>query len=272
MEFCPYYSLSTATQSHTCYGSRLNAPLIASGWDTIFSVIRGNNSLPGDMRELLILRVAVLNEAAYEWIQHEPVGRSAGLTQDQLLAIRFTPAFATNSNLTEPLLAAMLFADYLTKTVRVPQDVFDELAKHLTDQQIVEATATAGAYNFGSRLLVALDVDGKMDAAIPVPSVSSGGFRGSSRRAGSQTFLRLSTSHGPPAAVPFDTVFAMRLMYTLDENGNRVYTLKKVIDSGKITKSAHAARLSPDDKFSRHRVTIKKRFGVLLTQLPSKPM
>ncbi|ESK96681.1 carboxymuconolactone decarboxylase [Moniliophthora roreri MCA 2997] len=169
MEFCPYYSLSTATQSHTCYGSRLNAPLIASGWDTIFSVIRGNNSLPGDMRELLILRVAVLNEAAYEWIQHEPVGRSAGLTQDQLLAIRFTPAFATNSNLTEPLLAAMLFADYLTKTVRVPQDVFDELAKHLTDQQIVEATATAGAYNFGSRLLVALDVDGKMDAAIPVP-------------------------------------------------------------------------------------------------------
>lgn len=32
------------------------------------------------------------------------------------------------------------------------------------------------------------------------------------------------------------------------------------------------ARFSPDDKFSRHRVTIKKRYGVLLTQLPARPM
>ncbi|KAH0837831.1 Nop10p-domain-containing protein [Lanmaoa asiatica] len=76
----------------------------------------------------------------------------------------------------------------------------------------------------------------------------------------------------------------MHLMYTLDDNGNRVYTLKvcvsivrfesypfmtlqKMVDEGRITKSAH-----PDDKFSRHRVTIKKRYGVLPTQLPSKPL
>ena len=105
----------------------------------------------------------------------------------------------------------------------------------------------------------------------------------------------------------------MHLMYTLDENGNRVYTLKvchyvysfitifpqkayipfssqKITDAGKITKSAHpgshfslvwrlvfyvhfaAARFSPVDKFSRHRVTIKKRYGILPTQLPSKPL
>ena len=35
---------------------------------------------------------------------------------------------------------------------------------------------------------------------------------------------------------------------------------------GKVTKSAHPARFSPDDKFSRHRVTLKKRFGLLLSQ------
>ncbi|KAF5332808.1 hypothetical protein D9611_005255 [Ephemerocybe angulata] len=64
----------------------------------------------------------------------------------------------------------------------------------------------------------------------------------------------------------------MHLMYTLDANGSRIYTLKKTTDDGKIAKSAHPARFSPDDKFSRHRVTIKKRYGVLLTQLPSKPM
>ncbi|EJU02781.1 Nop10 family nucleolar RNA-binding protein [Dacryopinax primogenitus] len=64
----------------------------------------------------------------------------------------------------------------------------------------------------------------------------------------------------------------MHLMYTLDENGNRIYTLKKITAVGKVTKSAHPARFSPDDKFSRHRVTIKKRCGVLLTQLPAKPL
>ncbi|KAI6015644.1 Nop10p-domain-containing protein [Pisolithus marmoratus] len=51
-----------------------------------------------------------------------------------------------------------------------------------------------------------------------------------------------------------------------------VYTLKKLTDKGSITKSAHPARFSPDDKYSRHRVTIKKRYGVLPTQLPCKPM
>nr|XP_018262530.1 H/ACA ribonucleoprotein complex subunit 3 [Kwoniella dejecticola CBS 10117]OBR84688.1 H/ACA ribonucleoprotein complex subunit 3 [Kwoniella dejecticola CBS 10117] len=64
----------------------------------------------------------------------------------------------------------------------------------------------------------------------------------------------------------------MHLMYTLDERGNRIYTLKKITSAGKPTKSAHPARFSPDDKFSRHRVTIKKRFGILPTQLPSKPL
>ncbi|KAJ5109344.1 H/ACA ribonucleoprotein complex subunit [Penicillium angulare] len=57
----------------------------------------------------------------------------------------------------------------------------------------------------------------------------------------------------------------MHLMYTLGADGKRVYTLKKVVD-GKVSKSAHPARFSPDDKYSRHRVTLKKRYGLLLTQ------
>ncbi|KAK6354533.1 snoRNP complex protein [Orbilia brochopaga] len=57
----------------------------------------------------------------------------------------------------------------------------------------------------------------------------------------------------------------MHLMYTLDSDGKRLYTLKKVAH-GEVTKSAHPARFSPDDKYSRHRVTLKKRFGMLLTQ------
>lgn len=57
----------------------------------------------------------------------------------------------------------------------------------------------------------------------------------------------------------------MHLMYTLDAQGNRLYTLKKVAQ-GQVTKSAHPARFSPDDKWSRQRVTLKRRFELLLTQ------
>ncbi|KAL4617696.1 H/ACA ribonucleoprotein complex subunit 3, partial [Arapaima gigas] len=45
-------------------------------------------------------------------------------------------------------------------------------------------------------------------------------------------------------------------------------SLQKCDPSGRPTTSAHPARFSPDDKFSRHRVTVKKRFGLLLTQQP----
>lgn len=83
----------------------------------------------------------------------------------------------------------------------------------------------------------------------------------------------------------------MHLMYTLSPSGERIYTLKKV-NHGEVTKSAHPARFSPDDKYSRyvscslnnplekerksndspnrHRVLLKKRYNLLLTQQKSK--
>ena len=43
---------------------------------------------------------------------------------------------------------------------------------------------------------------------------------------------------------------------------------QKLDPMGQQTCSAHPARFSPDDKYSRHRITIKKRFKVLMTQQP----
>ena len=58
----------------------------------------------------------------------------------------------------------------------------------------------------------------------------------------------------------------MHLMYYLNAEGNRVYSLKKATPEGNPTISAHPARFSPDDKFSRHRIACKKRFNLLPTQ------
>ncbi|NXP27945.1 NOP10 protein, partial [Scytalopus superciliaris] len=56
------------------------------------------------------------------------------------------------------------------------------------------------------------------------------------------------------------------------ERGERIYTLKKVSPGGLPTFSAHPARFSPDDKFSRHRLALKRRFGVLPTQRGRTPL
>lgn len=42
--------------------------------------------------------------------------------------------------------------------------------------------------------------------------------------------------------------------------------LQKLDPRGNPTLSAHPARFSPDDKFSRERITLKKRFNLLPTQ------
>ncbi|XP_074645578.1 H/ACA ribonucleoprotein complex subunit 3-like [Tubulanus polymorphus] len=64
----------------------------------------------------------------------------------------------------------------------------------------------------------------------------------------------------------------MFLMYHLNEDGDRVYTFKKKVakqnGEEEPTASAHPARFSPDDKFSRQRIIVKKRCGILLTQQP----
>ncbi|XP_024403961.1 H/ACA ribonucleoprotein complex subunit 3-like protein [Physcomitrium patens] len=60
----------------------------------------------------------------------------------------------------------------------------------------------------------------------------------------------------------------MYLMCYTNENGDKVYTLKKETPVGEATHSAHPARFSPDDKFSKHRIICKKRFNLLPTQQP----
>ncbi|KAF8394260.1 hypothetical protein HHK36_020467 [Tetracentron sinense] len=76
----------------------------------------------------------------------------------------------------------------------------------------------------------------------------------------------------------------MYLQFYINENGDKVYTTKKESPLGLATQSAHpgilhclpsyspfpptAARFSPDDKYSRQRVLLKKRFGLLPTQQP----
>ena len=70
--------------------------------------------------------------------------------------------------MSDALRVAMIYTDWMTRNIQVPQNVFDSLKALFDDKQVVEVTFTAAAYNMVSRTLVALDVGDQ--ANVPVPS------------------------------------------------------------------------------------------------------
>jgi 4-carboxymuconolactone decarboxylase len=135
----------------------LHSPPVAEGWNALLGALRSATTLPADLRELIILRVAVLNGAAFEWTAHEPIARRAGLDDGQLAALRSRDA--GSAPVWTPLQAAVLaFTDASTTSVIVPEPVFATLLAHLDERQVVEVTATVGGYAMVSRFLVALEI------------------------------------------------------------------------------------------------------------------
>jgi len=138
------------------YRMLLHSPPVADGWRAYLTAIRGQCALPGRTRELVILRIAVINGAGYEFAAHVPFALKAGLTQAQIDSLK---AGQELNGLTEADRAAIAYAEAMTRTVRVPDGVFAAVRKHFGDREVVELTATIGAYNMVSRFLEALQVD-----------------------------------------------------------------------------------------------------------------
>lgn len=175
-------------------GSLLNAPAIANGWNTLLGAVRTKNSIPADVREMMILRVAAHNSANFEWIQHAPVAEQAGCTTAQLAAVRDVRSPLSASSVLSPLAkAALALADDMTTRVRVQDSTFSTLkfafaenvkelgdkanvdgfqGEELINRKVIEATLTVAVYNMVSRFLVAVDVDDRANMPVPKPEGS----------------------------------------------------------------------------------------------------
>ena len=135
----------------------LHSPPVAEGWNALLGALRSRTTLPADLRELVVLRVAVLNGAEFEWVSHEPIARRAGLVDLQLRVLR-TPEACCEPVWSPAQSAVLAFTDALTRQVAVSDEVFAAVREHLDDRQVVELTALVGGYAMVSRFLVALGV------------------------------------------------------------------------------------------------------------------
>ena len=55
------------------YQVLLNSAPIARGWERMLTAVRNQTGVPAALRELIILRVAVLNGAPFEFEAHAPI-------------------------------------------------------------------------------------------------------------------------------------------------------------------------------------------------------
>lgn len=135
----------------------LHAPQIADGWNSFLGAIRTKNSLPDSIRELAIARVAVLNQAWYEWEAHAPLLRNTGAVSEEAVE-ELKQRECKGKGLDEKHRAVLEVTDAMTVGVVVPQGKFDALKRLFSEREIVEITTTVAAYNCVSRFLVAMDV------------------------------------------------------------------------------------------------------------------
>jgi alkylhydroperoxidase family enzyme len=148
----------------------LHSPPVADGWNALLGAIRTKTSLPTDLREIAICRVAVINEAWYEWTHHAPILMEVeGFTEEMLAIVRRVGQEGGRGPLSEKQWAMLRYADAITRDVKVEDGLFEELRMKggFEQKEIVELTATVAVYNCVSRFLVALDV-GEMNGKEPI--------------------------------------------------------------------------------------------------------
>jgi len=140
------------------YQVLLNSPAVVQGWEAMLTAIRLNTSVPPRLRELIILRVATLNNAPYEFEAHVPHALAAGMPQALVDELRGGPAPSHLRGLEPGEAEVLALTDAMTRDIEVPDAVFAPLRARYDDTQLVELAATVGAYNMVSRFLVALRV------------------------------------------------------------------------------------------------------------------
>jgi 4-carboxymuconolactone decarboxylase len=144
------------------YRALLHTPGLASAWFDFNNAVRFRTRLDDRVRELVIMRVAVLTGCDYVFEVHKAqYAKPAGVTPDEVEALRerSTPRLFDGRDS-----ALLAYVDAVTRDVEVADAVFERMRGHFSDREMVELTVLTAAYNMHTRFLRALDIDAERDA------------------------------------------------------------------------------------------------------------
>ena len=119
-------------------------PKLVKRWTPFAGHVLGKQTLPFRDRELLILRIGWLNQAEYEFAQHELIARKGGVSATDVVRLQDGPKAAGWSEKDSALLQV---ADDLFENSVVSDATWEVLSQHYSTEQLMDAVFTVGQYN-----------------------------------------------------------------------------------------------------------------------------
>jgi alkylhydroperoxidase family enzyme len=122
-------------------------PKLVKRWTPFAGHILHKQTLPFRDREMLILRIGWLNQAEYEFAQHELIARQGGLGDADIANIKQGPKAPGISAHDAALLQA---ADDLFENSVLSDTTWAALSKDYSTEQLMDVVFTIGQYNMVS--------------------------------------------------------------------------------------------------------------------------
>jgi 4-carboxymuconolactone decarboxylase len=141
-------------QPPNLYKALGNHPKLVAAWTEFSKTLRHDTRTPRSLRELVILRGAQLMRSEYEWAQHLPMARKAGVREDQ---IRELASWKTSSHFNAGEKAALALGEAVTQG-HVSDEVYAEAMRHFDHHDYVELALVAAFYAMVGRMLDAMGV------------------------------------------------------------------------------------------------------------------
>lgn len=136
------------------YKALANHPRLVAAWTEFSKTLRHDTRTPRALRELVILRGAQLMRSEYEWAQHLPMARKAGVAEAQIQSLS---SWETSPHFDAREKAALALGEAVTQA-RVSDAVYAEAMRHFDHHDYVELAAVAAFYAMVGRMLDAMGV------------------------------------------------------------------------------------------------------------------
>lgn len=137
-------------------------PKLLKRWLVFGNHVLAKSTLPERERELVILRVGWRCAAEYEFGQHTLIGRDAGITDDEVVALTRPLDEHPWSDADRNLLTAV---DELHADQCITDRTWSSLQERWDDQQVLDLIFTAGQYTLVSMALNSCGV--QLDDGVP---------------------------------------------------------------------------------------------------------
>ena len=139
-----------------------NAPAMLDAWTAMAWPLRSEPDTDRALRELLIMRTALLTRSSFEWQAHWPAAVRAGVTEAQLEAL---DDWGSSSAFSAAERAALACTDEIVLDGGAAQRSVAGLREHFATGECIELLLTASFYVCVSRMLNSLGIEADPETA-----------------------------------------------------------------------------------------------------------